>query len=128
MAEHADADRADIVPAPARPGGRAGRPAAATTDLRGFGSELPGCDTCHQQSVRYSYGIGLVTTGDWVMQNPMFGGYSAVAAYLPSERIAIAVSVTYEEEAFANNGPGNQADALFRAIGAQLAPRHAPPR
>ena len=102
--------------------------AMVSTDLRGFGSELPGCDTCHQQSVRYSYGIGLVTTGDWVMQNPMFGGYSAVAAYLPSERIAIAVSVTYEEEAFANNGPGNQADALFRVIGAQLAPRLAPPR
>jgi CubicO group peptidase (beta-lactamase class C family) len=101
--------------------------AMTSTDLRGFGFEVPGCDTCHRQSERYSYGVGLVTTGDWVMQNPMFGGYSAVAAYLPSERIAIAVSVTYEEEAFANDGPGNQADVLFRAIGKQLAPRNAPP-
>ena len=101
--------------------------AMTSTDLRGFGFEVPGCDTCHRQSERYSYGVGLVTTGAWVMQNPMFGGYSAVTAYLPSERIAIAVSVTYKEEAFADNGPGNQADALFRAIGAQLAPRNAPP-
>jgi CubicO group peptidase (beta-lactamase class C family) len=101
--------------------------AMTSTDLRGFGSEVPGCDTCHRQSERYSYGVGLVTTGDWVMQNPMFGGYSAVAAYLPSERIAIAVSVTYKEAAFANNGPGNQADALFREIGKQLSPGNAPP-
>lgn len=101
--------------------------AMTSTDLRGFGFEVPGCDTCHRQSERYSYGIGLVTTGDWVMQNPMFAGYSAVTAYLPSERIAIAVSVTYKEAAFANDGPGNQADALFRAIGKELAPRNAPP-
>lgn len=102
--------------------------AMTSTDLRGFGSAVPGCNSCHQQSVKYSYGIGLVTTGDWVMQNPMFGGYSAVGAYLPERDIAIAVAVTYQEAAFANNGPGNQADALFRDIATELAPRYAPPR
>ena len=99
-----------------------------STDLRGFGTTLPECPTtCRQQSVKYSYGVGLVTTGDWVMQNPMFGGYSAVAAYLPSQRVAIAVAVTYEEEAFANDGPGNQADVLFREIGRAMAPKSPPP-
>lgn len=102
--------------------------ASISTDLRGFGSALPGCGTCHQQGEKYAYGIGLVTTGDWVMQNPMFGGYSAVAAYLPKGDVAVAVAVTYQEEAFANDGPGNQADALFREIAAAMAPSHAPPR
>lgn len=101
--------------------------ASISTDLRGFGSPVPGCPTCGRQSERYAFGIGLVTTGDWVIQNPMFGGYSAVTAYLPSQRIAIAVAVTYEEEAFNNGGPRNQADALFRQIGALLAPGQAPP-
>lgn len=100
-----------------------------SADLRGFGSTLPECEsTCHQQTVRYSYGVGLVRTGDWVMQNPMFGGYAAVAAYLPKERVAIAVAVTYEEEAFEDGGPRNQADVLFREIGRVLVPGNAPPR
>ncbi len=101
--------------------------AMTSTDLRGFGSPLAGCPTCFQQNERYSFGIGVVTTGDWVMQNPLFGGYSAATAYLPSKRIAIAVAATYEEAAFANDGPTNQADALFRAIARQLAPADAPP-
>ena len=101
--------------------------ASISTDLRGFGGPVPGCDTCATQTVRYSYGIGLVTTGDWIMQNPLFGGYSAVTAYLPSERIAIAIAVTYKAEAFENNGPVNQAQMLFRQIGALLAPDNAPP-
>ena len=101
--------------------------ASISTDLRGFGGPVPGCDTCATQTVRYSYGIGLVTTGDWIMQNPLFGGYSAVTAYLPSERIAIAIAVTYKAEAFENNGPINQAQMLFRQVGALLAPDNAPP-
>ena len=101
--------------------------ASISTDLRGFGSPVPGCDTCATQTVRYSYGVGLVTTGDWILQNPLFGGYSAVTAYLPSERIAIAIAVTYKAAAFENNGPINQAQMLFRKIGALLAPEDAPP-
>ena len=101
--------------------------ASISTDLRGFGGPVPGCDTCATQTVRYSYGIGLVTTGDWIMQNPLFGGYSAVTAYLPSERIAIAIAVTYKAEAFENNGPVNQAQMLVRQVGALLAPDNAPP-
>lgn len=103
--------------------------AMISTDLRGFGGPEGACENqCHQQDVHYSYGIGAVTTGNWVMQNPLFGGYSAVEAYLPSQKIAIAVAVTYAEGGFeADGSPHNKADTLFRAIGAQLAPDDAPP-
>ena len=102
--------------------------AMISTDLRGFGGPVEGCGfSCFTQNVAYSYGIGLVTSGNWVLQNPMFAGTAAVAAYLPSDDIAIAVAVTYQEAAFADGGPANEADALFRQIGALLAPKDAPP-
>ena len=67
-------------------------------------------------------------SGDWLLQNPLFAGYSAVEAYLPDRKIAIAVAATYGPEAFADTGAySNQAQALFREIGAQIAPDHAPP-
>ena len=53
----------------------------------------PGCPTCFEQNDGYTYGLGIVISGNWLLQNPMFGGYAAVEAYLPSQRIAIAVAV-----------------------------------
>ncbi len=51
-----------------------------------------------------------------------------VEAYLPSQKIAIAVAVTYDPEAFDDQGNyRNEADTLFRRIGAELAPDDAPP-
>jgi hypothetical protein len=53
---------------------------------------------------------------------------AAVNAYRPSEKIAIAVAVTYEPGAFNNDGLcSNSGDTLFRRIGAYLAPNNAPP-
>lgn len=102
--------------------------AMVSTDLRGKTTALPGCATCIPQSEGYSYGLGIVTTGNWLMQNPMFGGYAAVGAFLPSEKITIAVAVTYGPAAFDDAGVyKNEADTLFRKIGAQLAPADAPP-
>lgn len=103
--------------------------AMISTDLRGFGGPTATCAVCRPQSERYAYGIGLVTTGDWVMQNPMFAGEAGVMAFLPSKRIAIAIAVTYDEAAFDDpDGPRNEADLLFREIGAMLAPGAAPPQ
>jgi hypothetical protein len=49
-------------------------------------------------------------------------------AYLPSQKIAIAVAVTFDEEAFDPSGAYvNSADDIFREIGAYLAPDEAPP-
>jgi len=103
-----------------------------STDPRGKTTALPGCNTCFPQSIGYTYGLGFVITCDWLMQNPLFGGHAAVEAYLPSQKVAIAVAVTYDPAAFNDAGDyvskdKNGAGVLFRRIGAQLAPAEAPP-
>jgi CubicO group peptidase (beta-lactamase class C family) len=99
-----------------------------STDLRGKTSPVPGCGNCRALDDFATYGLGLWITGNWYFQNPLFYGYAAVNAYLPSEKIAIAVAVTYKPEAFNNEGQySNGGDALFRKIGAYLAPNNAPP-
>ena len=104
-----------------------------STDLRGFGEAITGCATCAKQSEQYSYGIGIVTTGNWVMQDPLFSGQAGAFAYLPSQKVAISLALTVTEEAFAPDGSytpettSNAADALWREIGAVLAPDDAPP-
>jgi CubicO group peptidase (beta-lactamase class C family) len=99
-----------------------------STDLRGKTRAQPGCPTCFEQSDGYTYGLGIVSSGKWLMQNPLFSGEAAVEAYLPSQRVAIAVAVTFAPEAFDNQGDyTNQADILFRKIGAEVVPNDAPP-
>jgi CubicO group peptidase (beta-lactamase class C family) len=99
-----------------------------STDLRGQTHAQPGCATCAAQDIGYTYGLGIVISGHWLLQNPMFAGYAAVEAYLPAQKIAIAVAVTYAPEAFDDQGNyHNEAETLFRRIGAELAPTDAPP-
>ncbi|KRE34735.1 D-alanyl-D-alanine carboxypeptidase [Mycobacterium sp. Soil538] len=99
-----------------------------STDLRGRTRSQPGCSTCAPMTEGYTYGLGVVISGDWLLQNPMFAGYAAVAAYLPARKIAIAVATTFAPAAFSGDGDyANEAEALFRAIGAELAPEDAPP-
>jgi CubicO group peptidase (beta-lactamase class C family) len=99
-----------------------------STDLRGKTHKQPGCTTCDAMTNIYTYGLGVVISGNWLLQNPMFAGYAAIEAYLPSQKIAIAVAVTFAPEAFDEQGNySNEADTLFRKIGAELAPDDAPP-
>jgi CubicO group peptidase (beta-lactamase class C family) len=99
-----------------------------STGLKGQTRAQPGCATCAPMTDFYDYGLGIVLSGDWLLQNPMFAGYAALQAYLPAQRIAIAVAVTFEPEAFDGDGNyANAADTLFRRIGAELAPDAAPP-
>jgi CubicO group peptidase (beta-lactamase class C family) len=99
-----------------------------STDLRGKTRKQPGCTTCDEMTDIYTYGLGIVITGNWLVQNPMFAGYAAIEAYLPSQKIAIAVAVTFAPEAFDDQGNyRNEADTLFRKIAAELAPDDAPP-
>ncbi len=70
------------------------------------------------------YGLGIFTANSWVLQNPLFSGYQAIMAYLPSQQIAIAVSTTV--------GPKGSADVnystqIFQKVGAYLAPNQPPP-
>jgi CubicO group peptidase (beta-lactamase class C family) len=102
--------------------------AMTSTDLRGKTRAMPGCTTCAEMTDGYTYGMGIVISGGWLLQNPLFAGEAGVAAYLPSQKVAIAIAVTYEPEAFDDEGNYvNAADVLFRRIGAELAPDHAPP-
>ena len=66
--------------------------------------------------------------GQLAPAEPLMSGYAAVEAYLPSQKIAIAVAATYAPEAFDDQGNyRNDADTLFRRIGDELAPDDAPP-
>ena len=99
-----------------------------SADLRGKTHKQPGCTTCDEMTNAYTYGLGIVISGNWLVQNPMFGGYGAIEAYLPSQKIAIAAAVTFDPEAFDDQGNyHNGADPLFRKIAAELAPDDAPP-
>ena len=99
-----------------------------STALRGKTHAQPGCPTCFDQNEGYTYGLGIITSGDWLLQNPLFSGCAGVEAYLPAQKVAIAVAVTYAAEAFDDQGNySNQADILFRKIGAVMAPSEAPP-
>jgi CubicO group peptidase (beta-lactamase class C family) len=99
-------------------------------DLLGFGSPLKGCPNCHTLDETYTYGLGVVLTGDWIVQNPLFAGYGAVTGYLPAQKIAVAVATTFGEGAFDDQGNykySSHSD-IFAAIGTYLAPDHPLPR
>lgn len=95
--------------------------AQITPSLIGFGHEQAGCPACHMLDAVYSYGIGVVITGPWLLQNPLFNGYGSVEAYLPSGKIAIAVAVTFGEAGFDEKGEylnGRAATSIFSEIAA----------
>lgn len=99
-------------------------------NLLGFGKPQPNCvPSCFTQVRGYNYGLGIVRSGDWLMQNPLLGGYSAAMANLPKKDLSIAVAATFRAGAFnaAGDYPGNPSDTLWRLIGAYLAPNDAPP-
>src|SRR6266550_4450909 len=97
--------------------------------LLGFGKKQDNCaPSCGPQTNVYNYGLGIVRSGSWILQNPLLGGLGAIEAYLPSKKIAIAVAVTFAPEAFDSQGNyANSSDTLFRSIGAYMAPDDAPP-
>jgi hypothetical protein len=103
--------------------------AMTAPNLLGFGAPLEGCLTCHTLDEAYSYGLGLVISGEWLLQNPLFGGYGAIEAYLPSDRIAIAVATTFNEAGFGEDGSYLHSRAsweIFAAIASYLTPEKAP--
>lgn len=103
----------------------------AMTDpnLLGFGHKQSNCaPSCFKQIPAYNFGLGVVRSGSWILQNPLVSGYSATEAYLPSQKIAIAVATTFDAAAFNSQGvEPNASDTIFRLIGAYVAPSDAPP-
>ncbi len=102
----------------------------AMTDpnLLGFGQKQPDCvPSCFKQIPAYNYGLGVVRSGSWLLQNPLLGGYSASESYLPSKKIAIAVVTTFKPGAFDCQGIyDNTSDVLWRKIAASMTPTNAP--
>jgi CubicO group peptidase (beta-lactamase class C family) len=98
-------------------------------NLLGFGQKQPNCvPSCFTQVDAYNYGLGVVRSGSWILQNPLLSGYSAAEAYLPSQKVAIAVVTTFEPGAFDCEGIyGNTSDVLWRLIAKDIAPKNAPP-
>lgn len=103
--------------------------AMTAPNLLGFGQRLPECgSSCFTQVNGYNYGLGVVRTGSWLIQNPLLGGEGAVEGDLPANKIAIAVAVTFKPQAFdAQGNYANSSDTLFREIGAYMAPKDPPP-
>jgi CubicO group peptidase (beta-lactamase class C family) len=98
-------------------------------NLLGFGRTQANCaPSCFPQIPAYNYGLGVVRSGNWILQDPLFGGYAAAEAYLPSKKIAIAVATTFTPAEFDDQGDylHNSADFVWRLIAAHMAPSEAP--
>lgn len=96
-------------------------------NLVGFGETTPECPTCRALDESFHYGLGTFLSGSWILQAPLFGGYAATNAYLPSRRIAVAIAVTFAESGFDEHGNyGDASRRLFGEIAEYLAPTEAP--
>ncbi|QGV78317.1 serine hydrolase domain-containing protein [Streptomyces ficellus] len=73
---------------------------------------------CLKQTKDHHFGLGVLVVNGWVVQNPSFSGYAAIKAYLPSQRLAIAVTATQT----ATTPDGNTAEVVAEHIAAALAP------
>lgn len=65
------------------------------------------------------YGLGVFSINGWIIQNPSFAGYAATMAYLPSRKLAIAVSATLGPKASLD---GNLSTTVLKEISTYLAP------
>lgn len=96
--------------------------------LLGFGKPVPGCVNCRTLNEDYNYGLGVVLHGDWIMQNPLYGGYAAIGGYYPGKKLTVVVANTFGEKSF--DAEGNYASGwqdLFRNIATLIAPESMPP-
>ncbi|MBX7134053.1 MAG: beta-lactamase family protein [Fimbriimonadaceae bacterium] len=65
------------------------------------------------------YGLGIIILNTWMVQNPRFGGYNLILAYLPSKKLTIAISTTKGPKA---NPDSADSTAIFNALAKFLAP------
>jgi D-alanyl-D-alanine carboxypeptidase len=65
------------------------------------------------------YAFGVFVDNGWIVQNPSFAGYAATMTYLPSRKLAVAVSVTAREKSSLS---GNLSTSVMKDIAAYLAP------
>jgi CubicO group peptidase (beta-lactamase class C family) len=103
--------------------------AMTAPNLLGFGQKEAACEpSCFTQINAYNFGLGVIRSGSWLLQQPLLSGEGATEAYQPSKKIAIAVVVTLAPGAFDSQGNySNASDPLFRSIGRYMAPTDPPP-
>jgi CubicO group peptidase (beta-lactamase class C family) len=95
-----------------------------------FGGPVDGCPSCRRGTPSYTYGIGIVEKGDWLLQNPMFAGLAGTSAHLPQEGVTISVFVTFGSDAFTAENDFSAPNAsvpLFAALAEVMAPEHPAP-
>jgi D-alanyl-D-alanine carboxypeptidase len=103
--------------------------------LIGFGEPVDGCRTCRTLEEDWSYGLGVMLTGDWVKQTPLYGGYASSVVTLPETRaddgrsVTVAVAVTYTADSYDDWSVAlrNYADDLALALAGELVPDNPPP-
>ncbi|MEE1822600.1 serine hydrolase [Streptomyces sp. BE20] len=64
-----------------------------TVGLPGPGPDCPET-VCLPQTAARHFGLGVIVSDGWILSNPSFYGYAAIEAYLPVERLAVAVTTT----------------------------------
>ena len=69
-----------------------------------------------------SYGLGVLLTGDWRVQNPYVNNYGGVMAYLPDERLSISIVATKGMNADFNGG--NPSETVLARLADTIAPGH----
>lgn len=82
----------------------ASRAAQIEPRLIGFGHAQNGCDSCRPGTTAFSYGLGVMLVGKWIAQTLGFAGASGAVAYLPSQKITIAIEATDGPGAFDDRG------------------------
>ena len=99
------------------------------SNLLGFGRKEAACvPSCFTQVNVYNFGLGIVRSGSWLLQDPLLSGEGSTEAYLPSQKISIAIVLTLSPGAFdAQGNYSNLSDPLFRSIGKYMAPNDPPP-
>src|SRR5829696_6145696 len=71
----------------------------------GLGKGYPdACGNCRELKTAAGYGLGVFRNGPWIAAQPLLAGLGSVAAYLPSKRISIAVTVALGPGAYGDNG------------------------
>lgn len=67
------------------------------------------------------YGLGVVVAGAWRIQNPFVNNYAGVMAYLPAERLSVAIESTKGPRAQSGT---NDSQTILQRIAARLSPGH----
>jgi CubicO group peptidase (beta-lactamase class C family) len=99
------------------------RKAMLAPSLIGFGHKAPNCHACMPMTKAFNYGLGIINAGPWITQTLGFSGASGTVAYLPQQKLTIAVEVTNGPEAYdAQGNAGLLAADVARAVGDALAP------